>query len=87
MLPHEWVCDGNSVDGLVFTDYGELWHRHDGVGTENAVMCITGRFFFRQLRQRIYFLASMPLNIPLNYAVAHTTNFVGSEWGVGVVTH
>ncbi len=87
MLPHEWVCDGNSVDNLVFTDYGELWHQHNGVRTENAVMCIHGRYFFRQLRQRIDFLASMPLNISLKYAVAHTTNFVGAEWGVGVSTH
>jgi hypothetical protein len=29
----------------------------------------------------------MPLNIPLKYAVVHTTIFVGAEWGVGVVTH
>ena len=43
--------------------------------------------FFWQLRQRIDLLASMPLNSPLIYAVAHTTNFVGSEWGVGVDTH
>ena len=89
-LPHEWVCDGNYVDSMVFTGYGERWHGHDGAGMANVVMCIPGRYFCRQLRQRIDLLASClitPLNTPTQMRGGTHNIFLGPEWGVGVVTH